>query len=181
MAPSLSFPPAATIEILDGSNWGSWSSRMLALLRMNGMKSHVTDVAATPAPEGWEASEEMLLGVFEMYTQKDVWTAVADDTKFNTCKKKWEELKRIYGGVRSMSAFNSWVALTSTALDESTPMLPQMQKLNDAHITLQNNNMTITDLQFCFILIKALPNSYSAVTSTILASGTLKDLTPQLI
>jgi hypothetical protein len=31
--------------------------------------------------------------------------------------------------------------------------------------------MQITDLQFCFILIKALPESHSAVASTILATG----------
>ena len=80
-----------------------------------------------------------------------------------------------------MSSFNSWVALTSTALDKSTPMLPQLQKLNDACITLENNEMKITDLQFCFILIKALPEFYSAVTSTILVTGVPKDLSLQTI
>ena len=41
--------------------------------------------------------------------------------------------------------------------------------------------MKITDLQFCFILIKALPKSYSAVVSTILATGVPKDLSLQTI
>jgi hypothetical protein len=80
-----------------------------------------------------------------------------------------------------MSTFNSWVSLTGTALDESSPMLPQLQKLNDACITLQNNDMKITDLQFSFILIKALPESYLAVMSTILVTSAPKDLTPQTI
>jgi hypothetical protein len=80
-----------------------------------------------------------------------------------------------------MSTFNSWVSLTGTTLDESSPMLPQLQKLNDARITLQNNDMKITDLQFSFILIKVLPESYSAVASTILVTGAPKDLTPQII
>jgi hypothetical protein len=80
-----------------------------------------------------------------------------------------------------MSALNSWVSLTGTTLDELAPMLPQLQKLNDARITLQNNDMKITDLQYSFILIKALPKSYSAVASTILTTGTPKDLTPQMI
>ena len=53
--------------------------------------------------------------------------------------------------------------------------------MNDACITLENNKMKITDLQFCFILIKALPESYSAVASTILATGELKDLSLQKI
>ena len=106
---------------------------------------------------------------------------VSDDSKFDTCKAKWVEIKHVYRGVGSMSSFNTWVALTSTALDESTPMLPQLQKLNDACITLENNDMKITNLQFCFILIKALPKSYSAVASTILATGAPKDLSPQTI
>jgi hypothetical protein len=32
MAPTISFLPAATIEILNGSNWLTWSSRILTLL-----------------------------------------------------------------------------------------------------------------------------------------------------
>ena len=48
-------------------------------------------------------------------------------------------------------------------------------------MTLANNSMDITDLQFTFILIKALPESYSPVTSTILATGSPTALTPQMV
>jgi hypothetical protein len=150
---------------------------------MNGLKAHLTEEKPSTDAE-WDKKEDIVLGVLEMYCQKDVWTSVADDSedsKFKSCKLKWAELKRIYGGIGSMSSFNTWVALTSTALDDSTPMLAQLQKINDAHITLENNEMKITDLQFCFILIKALPESYSAVASTILATGEPKDLSPQKI
>jgi hypothetical protein len=80
-----------------------------------------------------------------------------------------------------MSAFNSWVALTGTALEDTRPMLLQLQKLNDAHLTLHNNDMIITDLQFCFILIKVLPDSYTTVASTILVTGAPANLKPQMI
>jgi len=80
-----------------------------------------------------------------------------------------------------MSTFNSWVALTGTALNDNAPMLPQLQKLNDARTNLDNNSMQITDLQFCFILIKVLPESYSAVASTILATGAPTSLTPLIV
>ena len=39
---TITFPPSATIKILNGANWGIWSSRMLALLQMNGLRSHIT-------------------------------------------------------------------------------------------------------------------------------------------
>src|SRR5882757_643971 len=182
MAPSISFPPSgsAVIETLDGSNWPSWSSRITTLLRMNGLKNHLI-ILQSSSDADWDNKEEMVLGVLEMYCQKDVWTSISDDTKFKTCKLKWEELKCIYGGVGSMSSFNTWVTLTSTSLDESTPMLTQLQKLNDVRITLENNNMTISNLQFSFILIKALPESYSTVALIILATGEPKDLSPQTI
>jgi hypothetical protein len=41
--------------------------------------------------------------------------------------------------------------------------------------------MKVSDLQYCFILIKALPDSYFTIVSTILATGEPKDLTPQMI
>jgi hypothetical protein len=116
-----------------------------------------------------------------MYIQKEIWARVAEDSKFKTIKDKWDELKHIYGGVGAMSTFNSWVALTGTALNDSTPLLPQLQKLNDTWTNLDNNSMQITDLQFCFILIKALPESYSAITSTILATGAPTLLMPLII
>jgi hypothetical protein len=106
MAPLISFPPAAQIEILNGSNWPVWSLRILMLLRMNGLQTHIT-AEKDAADKDWDAAEEMLLGVLEMYTQKDVWTTVSDNTVFKTCKAKWEELQRTYGGVGSMSTFNS--------------------------------------------------------------------------
>ena len=80
-----------------------------------------------------------------------------------------------------MSTFNTWAALTGTTLDEFNLMLPQLHKLNEAQTTLANNNMEITDLQFTFILIKALPDSYSPVALTILATGSPTALTPQMV
>jgi Reverse transcriptase (RNA-dependent DNA polymerase)/Integrase core domain/gag-polypeptide of LTR copia-type/GAG-pre-integrase domain len=183
MAPSISFPPSgsAAIETLDGSNWASWQSRIQALLRMNGLRNHVTSATPDPNDTEWAAKEEIILGVLEMYCQKDVWNAVSDPAKFTTCHTVWKEIKRLYGGIGAMSSFNTWVALTRTNLDESIPMLPQLQKLNDARVTLESNNMKVSDIQFCFILIQALPESWTHVASTILAIGDPANLTAQII
>jgi hypothetical protein len=152
---------------------------------MNGLKNHIAienpDPTDNDKTKDWDAKQDMVLGILEMYCQKDIWTSVGDDVKFKMCKLKWDELKRIYRGVRSMSSFNTWVALTGTALDEASPMQAQLQKMNDVCITLENNNMKITDLQFCFILIKALSDSYTTVALTILVTGNPLDLSPQKI
>jgi hypothetical protein len=83
MAPSISFPPSrsATMETLDRSNWPTWSLRITALLRMNGLKLHLTQDkpadTTTAVATDWDAKEEIILGVLEMYCQKDVWTSVS--------------------------------------------------------------------------------------------------------
>ena len=56
-------------------------------------------------------------------------------------------------------------------LDNSSPLAPQLAKLNEACVKLSNAGMGILDLQYCLILINALPNSYEVVASTLLASG----------
>ena len=85
MAPLISFPPAAQIEILNGSNWPLWSSCILMLLCMNGLRMHIT-AEKDATDKDWDAAEEMLLGILKMYTQKDVWTTVSDDTAFKFAK-----------------------------------------------------------------------------------------------
>ena len=177
----LSFPPGTTFDILDGSNWSAWSSLAHAILRLNNARHHLTEASRPPNDPVWDVAEEKLLGMMQIYTRKDVWLSVADDSKFPSVKTKWEELKRVYGGVGAMSTFNSWMSLTSTKLDENAPFHPQIQKLNDTRRLLEDNNMTITDLQYCFILLKALPDSYSTVASTILAASAPDKLTPKML
>ena len=147
---------------------------------MNCYDLHLTGTKPTDDTE-WDAVEKMLLGLFKVYIRKDVMMLIKDDTKFGTVKLKWNELKRIYGSSGSMATFNSWAALTSATLDDTKPMFPQLQSLYDARIALEDNGTVLTDLQFSFILIKALPESYASVASTVLASGAPANLTAQTI
>jgi hypothetical protein len=94
----------------------------------------------------WLIAEEKLLGYMEIFVQKSVWLMVADDNKFPVLKDKWDELKHVYGGIGAMSTFNAWTSLTSTKLDENTPFHTQIQKLNNIHRSLEDNNISITDL-----------------------------------
>ena len=57
---------------------------------MNGLKAHLTEDEPSNDAE-WDKKEDIILGVLEMYCQKDVWTSVADDSedsKFKSCKLK---------------------------------------------------------------------------------------------
>ena len=86
---------------------------------MNGLRGHITGPEPNLLTTAWTSEEDMLLETLEMYVQKDVWTLVASDTTFPSCKSKWEKLKEIYSGVGQMSTFNTWASLTRTALEKS--------------------------------------------------------------
>jgi hypothetical protein len=77
-----------------------------------------------------------------------------------------------YGGaLGSTTIFNLWIQLTQAQLDDNALMAAQLAKLNEAHVSLSNASMGVTDIQFCLILLNALPASYEVVASTILASA----------
>ena len=50
-------------------------------------------------------------------------------------------------------------------------MASQLAKINEARVALTNAQMGITDIQYCLILLHALPTSYEVLASTILAAG----------
>ncbi len=56
-------------------------------------------------------------------------------------------------------------------LDGTQPLAPQFAKLNEARINLAKVAMGITDNQYALILLCALPTSFEALQSIVLASG----------
>src|SRR5260370_10724690 len=107
-----------------------------------------------------------------IYVKPDVFSLIASDAEFPTFKDKWEKLKQVYSGATgSTTIFNLWIQLTQACLDDSQPMTSQLAKLNEAWVNLFNASMGITDIQYCLILLNALPSSYEAVATTILTSG----------
>ena len=65
---------------------------------MNSLKKHLISDKDANGKE-WNNKEEMILSILEMYTQKDIWTSVSNETKFTTCKEKWKEIKNLYEGL----------------------------------------------------------------------------------
>jgi hypothetical protein len=78
MSPLISFPPlgSVAIETLNGSNWPTWALCITALLQMNGLKNHIAIENPNPTnsdkTKDWDTKQDMVLGVLEMYCQKDV-------------------------------------------------------------------------------------------------------------
>jgi hypothetical protein len=107
-----------------------------------------------------------------LYTKQDVYSLVASVVDFLTFKHKWDVLKATYSGESgSTTIFNMWINLTQAKLNDSAPLAPQLAKLNETRVALSNASMGVTDTQYSLILLNALPPSYEAVATILLASG----------
>src|SRR6266404_5114184 len=66
MATTLTFPPGFGLVRFDGTNWPTWSNTLSALLRMNGMRRHLTHNATANAADPaavqlWEQQMSFIL------------------------------------------------------------------------------------------------------------------------
>ncbi len=120
-----------------------------------------------------------MTGLLFLFVTSEVYSQIASDLVFAMVHAKYQQLEVLYGTVGSMATFNLWVSLANTKLQEGSPFLPQLQHMLDARNTLGENGMAISDMQMSFILLDALPPSYSTIAGTILVAGLLSALSPQ--
>ena len=95
-----------------------------------------------------------------------VYSQISDKFAYLTIKDRWDQLKQLYSrATGSTTVFNNWIALTQACLDENQPLGPQLTKLNEAWVNLANTKMGVSDTQYCFIILHALPDSYEMLTN----------------
>src|SRR6266571_1031132 len=171
-------PSGVNLEPLTGENWNIWSGTMSALMQFNGVESILTHDACPSGVDAddWDSVQMKTKAYLCLYCAADVYSTVESDTNYLTFKDKFEQLRETYGGVGSTAAFNIWIELTQARLDDTSPLAPQLAKLNEDRLKLSNAGMGVSDIQYCLILLNALPESYEVVATTLLASGPASDL-----
>jgi hypothetical protein len=192
---SISFPPALSLPKLDGSNWAVLSSPFDALMRLNGLRCHITHnaplatvpagaapgaaaVVAADVQAAWDAEEEALMGLLMLNLVTEVWKQVSNMTTLPTVFDKYNNLDTRFGSMGAMATFNLWHTLVNTKLQEGSPFQPQFQTILDTRNMLSENGMSVNDMQLAFIILDALPPSFSAIAGTILAVGNPNTLNP---
>src|SRR6266571_6809169 len=177
-ASAFTVPSGTHLEALSGQNWSVWSGTIGALLQLNEVEdilTHDTSPSGVNADE-WSSIQRKTMAYLRLHCTPDVFSIVESEVDFPTFKDKFDRLRETYGGTGSTAIFNLWIELTQARLDEGSPLAPQLAKLNEAHVKLSNTNMIVSDLQYCLILLNALPKSYEVVASTLLASGSASSL-----
>jgi hypothetical protein len=185
---SISFPPALSLPKLDGSNWAIWSSSFDALMHLSGLHRHIThNVPLGAAPvdvaiqAAWDAEEEALIGLLMLNLITKVWKQVSNMTTYPTVFDKYTHLDTLFGSMGAMATFNLWCTLVNTRIQEGSPFQPQFQTILDTRNTLSENRMSVNDMQLVFIILDALPPSFSAIAGTILAVGNPNTLDPRTL
>ena len=171
-------PPGTQLEVLSSSNWSSWSGVFSAFLQFNDIDCILTHETLPSGvdSDNWNSIQKKAKAFLRLYCTTDVYSAVESDINFPSFKAKFEQLRDTYGSVGSTSTFNLWIELMQARLDDGSPLAPQLAKLNEAHVRLSNSGMGVSDVQYCLILLNALPSSYEVVASTLLASGLVTSL-----
>ena len=175
---TFSMPPGTTLEALTGQNWNAWSATITAILQLNEVESILVydQLPSGVDADDWASIQKKTKAYLCLYCAADVHSTVASDVDFPTFKHKFDRLRETYGGVGSTAVFNLWIELMQARLDDTSPLAPQLARLNEARVKLANANMGVSDIQYSLILLNALPKSYEVVASTLLASGPASSL-----
>ena len=173
-ASTFAIPNGIALTQFDGSDWANWSNTLEAVLCLH----EADDIIRNAAPPAgvdlgeWNIVHRCGLAYLRLFIKPDIYSLIASSVDYPTFYDKWQVLSNTYGGASgSTTIFNLWISITQARLDDSTPMAPQLAKLNETRVALFNASMGITDTQYCLILLHALPASYEVLASTILAAG----------
>src|ERR1700735_1336282 len=173
-ATTFNVPHGVNLGHFDGSDWTNWSNTLEAILCLyeaDDVVRHATCLAGTDVDE-WAAVHRRALAYLRLYIKPDIYSIISSNIDYPTFYDKWQVLENTYGGASgSIAVFNILIQLIETRLDDSAPLAPQLAKLNEARVKLFNASMGVSDTQYCLLLLRALPPSYEALASTILATG----------
>jgi hypothetical protein len=154
-------------------------------MHLNGLCRHITHnvpIGAAPVDAAvqaaWDAEEEVLIGLLMLNLLTEVWKQVSNMTTYPSVFDKYTRLDTLFGSMGAMATFNLWRTLVNTRLQEGLPFQPQFQTILDTRNMLSENRMSVSDMQLAFIILDALPPSFSAIAGTILAIGNPNALDP---
>ncbi len=175
-------PHGIGFKQFEGTDWNMWSRTFMAILGIHEAQDvlHFNVAPTGVDADEWGTTAHHVQMLIQLYVRPNLFSVVNNDTLYPTVYNKWVCLGAIHGGESgSTIVFNQWTILVDSKLDNTQPLAPQFAKLNEARINLANVAMGITDNQYALILLHALPASYEALQSILLASGPAGTLTAE--
>ena len=187
------------IDILDGSNWGTWSAQVQSAARilncwdviegevvvpvttppMYQLLTRPTAVTQTNAAllvkelAAWMKKNSTALGVIQGKTSLAIWPDFVNHAEAATL---WAALETKYGKAGGATTYLQVVSLYKVHMMDSSPLLPQIQAFQENYMRiLANGHSKISEDIATFIFCSSLPTSYQDLASQYLTS--IKDIT----
>ena len=187
------------IDILDGSNWGTWSAQVQSAARIlncwDVIKGEVVVPVTTPptyslltrptaqtqtnaallAEElaSWNKKNSTALGVIQGKTSSAIWPEFINHADAATL---WTALETKYGKAGGATTYLQVVSLYKVHMTDSSLLLPQIQAFQENYTRiLANGHSRLSEDIATFIFCSSLPTSYQDLASQYLIS--IEDIT----
>ena len=187
------------IDILNGSNWGTWSAQVQSAARIlncwDVIKGEVVVPVTTPPMyqlltqptaatqtnatllveelAAWTKKNSTALGVIQGKTSPAIWPNFVNHVETATL---WAALETKYGKAGGATTYLQVVSLYKVHMTDSSPLLPQIQAFQENYTRiLVNGHSKISEDIATFIFCSSLPTSYHDLTSQYLMS--IEDIT----
>jgi len=128
--------------------------------------------------EDWDEANDSAAAVISMSCGE---TAVNLLNQSWTAKNMWDTLHTAYSKVSAMEAFVDLRNLYRAQLDVTTPLLTQINLLTNTRDRIIAAGLSISSQNFALILLLALPDTWSHLSSAILAMTDLTKLDPGVV
>jgi len=183
MAPAL---PKIDIPELTADNYWTWANLVQSIFTIIGISYTLTVVrlAVVTDPTTGNVTNQATLNDYDLDSHKDLPTSLCALGKtlnhvthsWTDGKQAWDQLKSQYRIQGAMATFLDFQAVFRYNIDVSLSITPQLDTLQEARSRLEQSGISISDQHFTFIMLQALPDSWSHMVSTLLASQELSHL-----
>ena len=187
------------IDILDGSNWGTWLAQVQSATRIlncwDVIKGEVVVPVTTPPTyqlltqptvatqtnaallveelAAWTKKNSTALDVIQGKTSPAIWPDFVNHAEAATL---WAALETKYGKAGGATTYLQVVSLYKVHMTDSSPLLPQIQAFQENYMRiLVNSHSKISEDIATFIFCSSLPTSYLDLASQYLTS--IEDIT----
>ena len=187
MSSSPSSSSVSSIPKLDGTNYATWSFALQAIFSLHGLDEIVSGVDTKPtlstppttdeskALTDWTRRSKQVGSLIVLTIKESLYHLINASTDG---KDIWDILKTTYQKPGALSVFLLYQKVFRSTLSEGSSLREQIQELTNLRQQISTAGVVISDQHFAFSILLSLPESYSTLSSTLLATIDLTTIKP---
>jgi len=169
----------SSIPQFDGSNYAIWSAGLKAYLAYLGIDDFITTSITSPTDPTelakHEANAKKASSIVMLSIKSSLWHLFGSKEE---PKDRFDILKAKYEKAGALTAFSYFQKLFNTKFSEGESMRTQLEELDRLRDEANTARITLSDQHFSFLILGALPPSYSTLFTTLLSTADLSKISP---